>query len=140
MWHPNERKFFYFIRKFFYFDLILILCILVCYHGIKNHQHTIALLVTNRFTLFQSQKARKSRNARNSRKARKSRNSRKHKVFFKVQCQHFYHIDINLLHKYLSYSKLEQQLDNSYTVHWLASCVKLPSAKWGSLASTVLYK
>ena len=41
------------------------------------------------------------------------------------------------------YSKLEQQLDkldNSYTVHWLASCVKLPSAKWGSLASTVQYE
>ena len=33
MWHPNDRKFFYFIRKFFYFDLILILCILVCYYG-----------------------------------------------------------------------------------------------------------
>ena len=37
MWNPNERKFFYFIRKFFYFDLILISCILVCYHGIKDH-------------------------------------------------------------------------------------------------------
>ena len=62
MWHHNERKLFYFIRKFFYFTFLMvislsvisfillghsfillgnyfiwILCILVWYYGIKDH-------------------------------------------------------------------------------------------------------
>ena len=49
MWHPNERKFFYFINKFFYFTFLMVISMSVIYFILLGNSF---ILIGNSFILL----------------------------------------------------------------------------------------